>query len=46
LSTASASACCVQNEGKESIDINPRKYICMNATQNMYNIEKERKFYI
>jgi hypothetical protein len=36
----------VQNEGKEIIDISPRKCICMNDTQNMYYIKKERKLYI
>lgn len=45
-STDSAKACCVQNEGKELIDMSPRKCMCTNDTQNMYNIRKERKLYV
>jgi hypothetical protein len=46
LSAASASACCIQNEGKELVDISPRKCIYLNDTQNIYNIKKERKSYM
>ena len=45
-SAASAKSCCVQNGGKELIATSPRKFICMNDTQNMYNIKKETKLFI